>query len=206
MTMTSKLSILHWNSCWLSQHRQAELRHRCIQNSFDVVCICEARLKKAVSCFENYLQICRGDMLVLIRQDVSFGVIDKYTIITDWIEIITLDLGHILLMSVYIRNGNHIDAMRKLFKIYRKARRLYKKIIIIGDLNARSETVGTVNGTNSCGRLLDEELNKSSNELVVLNNDTEYTFNRPGFTSSILDVCLVTEQVLEHVRDFRVLD
>ena len=31
---------------------------------------------------------------------------------------ITLDLGHILLMSVYTRNGNHIDAMGELFKIY----------------------------------------------------------------------------------------
>ena len=31
---------------------------------------------------------------------------------------ITLDLGHILLMSVCIQNGNHIDAMGELFKIY----------------------------------------------------------------------------------------
>ena len=40
----------------------------------------------------------------------------------------------------------------------------------------------------------------------MLNNDTEYTFNRPEVISSILDVYLVTEQVLEHVRDLRVLD
>ena len=74
----------------------------------------------------------------------------------------------------------------------------FDSVCVIGDLNARSSMIYDVQGQpNAAGRELTKYL---EHEVMICVNDETHTFGRPGFATSVLDVCLVTKSLLSQCQ------
>ena len=79
----------------------------------------------------------------------------------------------------------------------------YNKLIVIGDLNAKTKNLGC-NNTNKNGELL-EELVLESNILIANNNEATYSRIHDK-SNDILDWCLISSNMHDEFISFDVLD
>ena len=103
-----------------------------------------------------------------------------------------------ILISYYNAPQNSLN-VEVLKEVYDK----YKKVIVIGDLNAKTKNLGC-NNTNKNGELL-EELVLESNILIANNNEATYSRIHDK-SNDILDWCLISSNMHDEFISFDVLD
>ena len=191
----NQLSIMQWNACSLNDSRQRELEEKCNASNIDVIVVCEARTKKKLKGFDDYLQFVNNDTLLLVNKRLQFEEVAQYRIENkESVETIAISVEDCLIIGAYCRNGQKADGIRELMKIVQWTKLLYKNVCIIGELNARSTMVYDVpNTANTAGRELSTWL---ENETLYCLNDGVHTFQRPNQTSSVLDLCSVSQDMM----------
>ena len=201
----SQLSVMQWNACSLNHTRQLELQHKCSATDIDIVVICEAKTQHTLKRFDDYLQFVNNDTLMLVNKRLKFEEVVQYKIEEDkHVETIAIAIEDMLLIGVYCRDGSKPHGIRRLMDMLQWARLSYDTICVIGDLNARASLVYDVNGRrNAAGVELDKHLD---NGFLTCVNDGTHTFSRPGFATSLLDVILVTSDLMSQCTAFSVMD
>ena len=200
----NRLTLLQWNACSLNDSRQKELQSRCSATDIDVILVCEARTKKRLKGFCDYLQFVNNDTLLLVHKSLQFQEVPEYNIEEEFIETIAIAIGSMLLIGAYCRDGSKKHGIQTLIKTIRWAQLTYDHICVIGDLNARCNMVYDVkNRQNAAGIELDRHL---ENEVLFCLNDGTITFSRPSFTPSVLDLCLVTKNLMGECESVQVKD
>ena len=206
------LKFLHWNANSLN-NKINEFKSIILEAiEPDVVSINETKLSEfranMLLNFDNYNTVHKarsentngaGGVAILIHKKLSYHVVKDE--ILEGIECIAVNIFiknvELLCLSYYNPPQCQLN-VQKLTEIQKK----YKNIIICGDLNAKNVNLGCKNN-NSNGTLL-EDLLLNTNLLVV--NNADHTYHRLNDNNSdILDWCLVSHNMHEAFKSFKVL-
>ena len=198
------LTLMQWNACSFNQHRRLELRQKCDQIDIDVIVICEAKIDTPPKEFDDYVRLKNNDTIMLINKRVQCQVMEEVWVCKPHIETIVIELPMMILIGVYCRNGRTRQGIADLINTVKWANHDQKPVCVIGDLNARAKLVYEFEGRrNPAGVELDKHLD---DEVVYCLNDGMHTFHRSHCHSSVLDLCLVTKNLLTSHRTFAVMD
>ena len=202
---SENFSFLLWNACTLNAPRQDEIELKCVEKKFDVVCICEANLKKPMNRCRNYYKFSYGTMMIMVKEDVECRILHDWCFGTQDYEILCFDFGRMVLICAYLRDGRKLVGVKKLMEVYDEVNRSCSKVCIIGDLNAKMKIVRPQQVMNNAGRWLQLYLEEQNDDLTV-HNSSAYTFKRPNTRASVLDLCLTSGDLCSDVNVVEVKD
>ncbi len=202
-----KLSIYHWNCFSLNLDRITELKMFLVEKRPDIICLNELKLNEA-QCnlymnFEQYITIHKsrnsfgGGVAMLIRKSIDYTAINFDDLGLECLAIkIETAMRPLVLISYYNPKALSVE-------IFEKAKSLKMDFIIIGDLNARSRSLGCIK-ENQSGSVLENIL--INNDLVVLNDRKPTYFRFQSDYREILDLAVGTPWIASQVTSFEVLD
>jgi exonuclease III len=200
---------IHWNANSLNNKMQEFNSFILQKEEPDIVSINETKMSdfraNTILNFNNYNVIHKaryenkngaGGVAILINKRLSYRVIKD--VLFDDIECVAINIfiknTELTFLSYYNPPQCHLN-IESLTEIQKK----YEKLIICGDLNAKSANLGCNNDNNN-GILL-QELLLNTNLLVANNN--ECTYHRMNDNSQdILDWCLISNNIHDKLKSF----
>ena len=153
----SSLRLCCWNAHSLDLSKEACLFNFSEREKIDFIGVSETWRNYDMTKYAGYHAKClpavrdRRGIAVFTKQ-VSRRV-DRYTAQTEEFACLSVILNGVLIMMVYIPNGNVGGGMSGVLELFELAKIEYSRIIIVGDLNCRMNIIDG-EGNNHCGRLL----------------------------------------------------
>jgi len=202
------LKVLHWNAnglCNDVSDRMA-LYSRVTELDVRIFAINEAHEEKLFFPEFNSI-ICSKDLSVFVFKDISFSILELFN--SPYADIIVLKSMDTVFIFGYLRNGKSAEGISKFIEVLSSHYQSAQKIVAIGDLNAKMTLLGN-RSANTAGNYLSNFLD-AMDTFVLLNEPGVFTFQRNSpynltqVISSVLDLCLASQEMLGQVSDFQVL-
>lgn len=201
----SALRIFSWNANRFGAEKFAHMLQLCADLALDVVGIQEANLlrngNRAIPGFASLSKSPR--LIVYVRDNRHFRLLPQFCQFTDDVDVLTVLVDSIAMMFVYLRRGCVYSPCETALQLFSSCMLHFPDAALLGDLNARSVTMGH-ELPNCAGLRLDSYLD--SHRVEILNNPMLPTFFRAGCRPSILDICIVSQRLLNKVQHFETLD
>lgn len=207
--LNKNLRVFHWNINGLNNSPAGllELKQFLSINQFDIICLNEAHCENLH--FYNYSSIiCTKDLSVYVKNNIRFHVIENINL-NNCYESITLKINGTVFFFCYLRDGKSSEGISTLIEKILMHYCSNKKIIVIGDLNARLLFLGNTR-SNCAGTALNKFLERYDN-FLCLNKPNQFTFEKefqvPVYrkVQSVLDLCLATIEATPIISELDVL-
>jgi hypothetical protein len=209
MSVVNNLRVLHWNCNGIDATKKSDISSFLSEHSIDILSLNENhQTRPNISSFRKLYHQQSKDLIVYIRQNISFRIIHKST--SSEFDFIVIAIDQSAFIFCYLRHGNAITGISKLYEIIMEVQHNFRKFTIIGDLNARLSLLSNPS-RNSAGVSLENYLSEEDS-LIVLNEPNVYTFKRLNphsalnYSYSVIDLCLVSHALLGKISRFQVLN
>ena len=209
MSVINNLRVLHWNCNGIDATKKSDISSFLSENSIDILSLNENHSSRPnISSFHKLYHQKSKDLIVYIRKNISFTILQKSTSNEYDFIVISVDL-HALIFC-YLRNGSNTSGISKLYEVIMEIQHTFQNFTVIGDLNARLSILGHLN-RNAAGTSLENYLSEEDS-LIVINEPNVYTFKRLNphsilqYTYSVLDLCLASHSMTGRIHSFEVLN
>jgi hypothetical protein len=207
--LNENLRVFHWNINGLNNSSAGllELKQFLSVNQFDIICLNEAHCENLH--FYNYSSlVCTKDLSVFVKNNIRFHVLENINL-NNVFESITVKINGTVFFFCYLRDGKSSVGISTLIEKVLFQYCSIKKIIVIGDLNARMLSLGNTR-SNCAGNALEKFLERYDN-FLCLNRPYQFTFEKeyqiPVYrkVQSILDLCLATIEATPLISELDLL-
>jgi hypothetical protein len=203
------LRVLSWNANGNCNHisDRLALYTKILNLEIDVLAINEAHQENFVLPGFHSVQI-SSDLAVVIRNGIAFNIVKRFS--NSSAELLIIAFNKVLIVFGYLRNGKSSEGISLLLEHMLVEIPNFKKVMIVGDLNCRLTCLGN-RSSNTGGNCLQNFLDSMDN-YVILNEPNVFTFERPSpynssqFVRSVLDLCIVSNSLLNWIKHFEVLE